>query len=178
MPKENKIDAKQEMIAAIKECAAKLGRPPKFSEFTSAFPAIKMGAIRKYAGTYTLALQESGLDCLGAGFEVPMDELFRDWALIVRKMEELPTMTEYEHQSKYSVRPLMGRFKRWAQMPRGMHEYARQQKLDVEYADVMNIIREHYRGEPESAWMLERPVDLKVHAARMSCPTVRCWGRR
>ena len=65
-----------------------------------------MGAIRKYLGTYTLALQESGLDCLGAGFEVAMDELFRDWALIVRKMKKLPTMTEYEHQSKYSVRPL------------------------------------------------------------------------
>jgi hypothetical protein len=50
-------------------------------------------------------------------------------------------------------------------MPRGMHEYARQQKLDVEYADVMNMIREHYRGEPESAWMLERPVDLKATGA-------------
>jgi hypothetical protein len=61
-----------------------------------------------------------------------MAELFRDWAVIVRKMKKLPTMTEYEHQSKYSVRPLTGRFKKWAQMPRGMHEYARQQKLDVE----------------------------------------------
>ena len=48
-------------------------------------------------------------------------------------------------------------------MPRGMHEYARQQKLDVEYADVMNIIREHYKGEPESAWMLERPGGFKGH---------------
>jgi len=94
-----------------------------------------------------------------------MDGLFRDWALIVRKMKKLPTMTEYEHQSKYSVRPLMGRFKRWTQMPRGMHEYARQQKLDVEYADVMNMIREHYKGEPESAWMLERAVDLKAFGA-------------
>ena len=157
--------SKEEIIAAIKESAVKMGRPPKFSEFASAFPAIKMGTIRKYAGTYTLALREAGLDCLGSGFEVAMDELLRDWAVIVRKLKKLPTMTEYEHQSKYSVRPLSGRFKRWAQMPRGMHEYARQQKLDVEYGDVMNIIREHYRGEPESAWMLERPVDLKATGA-------------
>ena len=157
--------SKEEIITAIKECAQNLGRAPKYAELLNHFPPAKMGAIRKYLGTYTLALQESGLDCLGAGFEVPMDELFRDWALIVRKMKKLPTMTEYEHQSKYSVRPLMGRFKRWTQMPRGMHEYARQQKLDVEYADVMNIIREHYRGEPESAWMLERAVDLKACGA-------------
>ena len=128
MPNENKTIAKEEVIAAIRECAGKMGRPPKFSEFTSAFPAIKMGTIRKYAGTYTLALREAGLDCLGSGFEVAMDDLFRDWAVIVRKMKKLPTMTEYEHQSKYSVRPLTGRFKRWAQMPRGMHEYARLKK--------------------------------------------------
>jgi len=67
MPNENKTIAKEEIIAAIKEAAEKLGRPPKFSEFTNAFPAIKMGTIRKYAGTYTLALREAGLDCLGAG---------------------------------------------------------------------------------------------------------------
>jgi hypothetical protein len=157
--------SKEDIIAAIKECAGKMGRAPKYAELLNHFPPAKMGAIRKYLGTYTLALHESGLDCLGAGFEVAMDELFRDWALIVRKMKKLPTMTEYEHQSRYSVRPLVGRFKRWAQMPRGMHEYARQQKLDVEYADVMNIIREHYRGEPESAWMLERAVDLKACGA-------------
>jgi hypothetical protein len=58
-------------------------------------------------------------------------------------------------------------------MPRGMHEYARQQKLDVEYADVMNIIREHSKGEPESAWMLERPVDLKA-TGRMSSLIIVC----
>jgi len=157
--------SKEEIIAAIKDCAQKLGRAPKFQEFENAYPAIKMGAIRKYVGTYTLALREAGLECLGAGFEVAMDELFRDWAQIARKMKKLPNMTEYEHQSKYSVRPLVGRFKRWAQMPRGMHEYARQQKLDVEYADVMNLIREHYQGEPESGWLLERPVDLKATGA-------------
>jgi len=85
--------SKEEIIAAIKESAVKMGRPPRFSEFASAFPAIKMGAIRKYAGTYTLALREAGLDCLGSGFEVAMDELFRDWAVIVRKLKKLPTST-------------------------------------------------------------------------------------
>ena len=52
-----------------------------------------------------------------------MDDLFRDWAQIVRKTGKVPNMTEYEHESKYSVRPLVGRFKRWKQMPRGMYEY-------------------------------------------------------
>src|SRR5262249_36777754 len=99
------------------------------------------------------------------GFEITMNDLFRDWALIVRKMGKIPNMTEYDRHSKYSVRPLMGRFKRWTQMPRGMHEYARLKKMDVEYADVRNVIEENYKDEPESAWMLEKKVDLKVCGA-------------
>ena len=157
--------SKEEIIAAIKDCAQKLGRAPRFSELLSAYPAAKMGAIRKYLGTYTLALRESGVECAGPGFEVAMDDLFRDWALIVRKMGKIPNMTEYDRHSKYSVRPLMGRFKRWTQMPRGMHEYARLKKMDVEYADVLNVIHEYYKDEPESAWMLEKKVDLKVCGA-------------
>ena len=148
--------SKEEIIAAIQECARKLGRAPKFQEFENAYPAIKMGVIRKYVGTYTLALREAGLECLGAGFEVAMDELYRDWAMIVRKMKKLPTMTEYEHESKYSVRPLMGRFKRWTQMPRGMHEYARQKSMEAEYADVMEKASSIFSRSP-MAWGLHRP---------------------
>src|SRR5260221_10498138 len=29
----------------------------------------------------------------------------------------------------------------------------------------MKLIRDHYKGEPESAWMLERAVDLKMCSA-------------
>jgi hypothetical protein len=157
--------SKEEIIAAIKKCADELGRAPKFTELIQFYPAAKMGAIRKYIGTYTLALRESGMDCLGPGFEVAMDDLFRDWVQIVRRMRKVPNMTEYERESKYSVRPLVGRFKRWKQMPRGMYEYARQRKLDIEFADVMNIIRDYYKDEPESEWMFEKKSDIRVCGA-------------
>jgi len=132
--------SKEELIAAIQQCAKELGRTPKCSELISRFPATKMAAIRKHLGTYTRALEESGLARTGCGFEATMDDLFRDWAEIVRKMGRIPTMTEYEHQSKFSVRPLTGRFRRWRQVPRGMHKYAEQTKLNVEYGDVTNGI--------------------------------------
>ena len=148
--------SKEEIIAAIQECARKLGRAPKYEELIQHCSAAKMGAIRKYIGTYTLALRESGIECIGQGFEIAMDDLFRDWTRVVRKLRKVPNMTEYDHESKYSVRPLMGRFKRWTQMPRGMHEYARQKSMEAEYADVMEMIREYYKDEPESAWMLEK----------------------
>src|SRR5260221_13773160 len=101
--------SKEDIIAAIKECAGKMGRAPKYAELLNHFPPAKMGAIRKYLGTYTLALRESGMDCLGAGFEVATDVLFRDGGLIGRKMKKLPTMTEYAHESRHAGRPLVGR---------------------------------------------------------------------
>ena len=157
--------SKEEIIAAIRDCARKLGRAPKFAELLQHCPAAKMGAIRKHIGTYTLALRESGIECAGAGFEVAMDDLFRDWTRVVRKLRKVPNMTEYERESKYSVRPLVGRFKRWTQMPRGMYEYARQKSMEAEYADVMEIIREYYKEEPESAWMFEKKVDVRACGA-------------
>ena len=66
--------SKEEIITAIQECAGKLGRAPKFAELLQHCPTAKMGAIRKYIGTYTLALRESGIECAGAGFEVAMDD--------------------------------------------------------------------------------------------------------
>jgi hypothetical protein len=45
---------KEDIIAAIQECAQNLGRAPKYAELLNHFPQAKMGAIRKYLGTYTL----------------------------------------------------------------------------------------------------------------------------
>lgn len=152
--------SKEEIIAAIKESAEKLGRAPSQPELTTSYPAIKMGTIRKFFGTYTKALEESGFAGAGCGYEVTMENLFMDWAGIVRRTGKIPTMTEYERESRHSVRPLVGRFRRWSQIGRGMHEYAQQTKLDVEYADVLDIIGKHYKGEPEAAWICERTTAL------------------
>ena len=79
-------------------------------------------------------------------------------------------MTEYDRESRYSVRPLSGRFPKMdAEYREGMHEYAQQKKLDVEYADVLNVIRQHYKEEPESAWIFEqRTGPVTSHAFPMA----------
>jgi Homing endonuclease associated repeat len=154
--------SKEEIVAAIKECAEKLGRAPSQPELRGLCPSINMGMIRKFLGSYTQALEESGFAGEGCGYEATMDDLFRDWAQIVRKMGKVPTMTEYDRESRYSVRPLMGRLRSWKQVPRGLHKYAEQSKLDVEFADVLDIITRHYEGNPEAAWILERTTENKA----------------
>jgi hypothetical protein len=170
--------SKEEIIAAIQECARKLGRAPRFAELEQHCPAAKMGAIRKYIGTYTLALRESGVECVGAGFEIAMDDLFRDWTRVARKLRKVPNMTEYEHESKYSVRPLMGRFKRWTQMPRGMHEYARQRSMEAEYADVLEIDPRVLQGRTGVSMDVRKEGRRKGVRGVWSGRTVRCMGRR
>ncbi len=147
---------KEDIIAAIKEYAGKLGgRAPSFPELRRAYPAMNMGVIRKYCGVYAKALREAGFEAAGCGYTVEMDDLFRDWARIVRKLGKIPSLTEYDLHSKYSVRPLVGRFRSWGQAPRGLHKYAEQQGLDIEYGDVLNVIRAHYKGSPEATWISE-----------------------
>jgi len=80
------------------------GRAPKYAELLNHFPQPRWGRFENIWGhTRWRCGERPGLP--GGGLEVAMDELFRDWALIVRKMKKLPTMTEYETRaSTASVR--------------------------------------------------------------------------
>jgi len=127
--------------------AERLGRFPSMPELTQAHPGIKMGTVRKYFAGYGEALREAGFEGGGCGYTVTMDALFRDWARLARKFNRCPTMSEYERDSKYSVRPLVGRFRVWSQVPRGLYGYAEKAELDVEFGDVMEKIRGHYGEE-------------------------------
>ena len=61
---------------------------------------------------------------------VEMKELFIDWAGIVRREKKVPTITDYELHSRYSVRPLARRFGLWVNVPAGMLEYAKKEGLE------------------------------------------------
>jgi len=145
----------QEILAAIREMAERMGRYPSMPELTQAHPEIKIGTVRKYFAGYGEALREAGFEGGGCGYTVTMDALFRDWARLARKFGRCPTMSEYERDSKYSVRPLVGRFRVWSQVPRGLYGYAEREELDIEFGDVMEMIQLHY-GEKLSPQRAQR----------------------
>lgn len=80
---------KEEIIAAVKECAAKLGHVPSLAEFRK-MSEISKGRIRKSFGTFTQLLTASGLEVQGPGHMVEMKDLFTDWAGIVRREKKVP----------------------------------------------------------------------------------------
>ncbi len=130
---------KEEVIAAIQESAARLGHVPTFNEVRRATQMSKH-EIRKHFLTYAKALGECGLQRTGPGYEADATELFKDWAGLVRKLGKLPTMAEYEMHGSYSVRPLIRRYGGWVHVPAGLQDFAREERLEGEWGDVLDVI--------------------------------------
>jgi hypothetical protein len=152
---------KQQITAGIQECAAKLGRVPTHNELAK-LAGISRRVVRGQFGTYTRALRECNLERKGGGRKVEMEDLFRDWAGVVRKLNKLPTLFEYEELSRYSQAPLMSRFGTWSRVPRGLKQHAEEKGWAGDWKDVLAMIEARGRSE-EPVW-LERAAWLQTAA--------------
>jgi hypothetical protein len=130
---------REELIAAIRGCAEVMGRVPTLAEVRRATKLSKH-AIQKHFVTYARALGECGLQPKGPGYEADARALFADWAGLVRRLGKVPTMAEYELEGSYSVRPLTRRYNGWTHVPAGMLEFARKEKLEGEWSDVLDVV--------------------------------------
>src|SRR5512146_2371784 len=135
--------AKEEIIATLRKYAEKLGRAPSLTKLKRE-SAINMYRLRMAFGTYTQALREAGLEGKGAGYPVPMETLFREWAEIARKLGRVPTITDYQMYSRYSSRPLTDRFggKTWRNVATGLAGWAENNGLEGEWKDVLEMVAE------------------------------------
>jgi len=131
--------SKEEIIAAIRKCSHELGRTPTLNELIER-ANIATRTIRKAFGNYGMALQACGMEP-PPGVPTPLEDLFKDWAEVVRKLEKVPTMYEYQRESAYSSKPLVSRFKGWRQVPQGMLAYAERNNLQDEWADVLELAK-------------------------------------
>jgi len=148
---------REEIIAAMNKCASELGHAPNMAEFRR-LTKISLNRIRKNFGNYRRLLSASGVERHGAGYTVSLKSLFLDWARVVRKTGKVPTIAEYELEGKFSIRPLVRRFRTWRQVPAGLQEYARQEGLEGEWKDVLKIIADHLEGGAGQARTFENPL--------------------
>jgi hypothetical protein len=151
---------KQQITAAIQECAAKLGRVPTHSELAK-LAGVSRRVVRGLFGTYTRALRECNLERKGGGRKVEMEDLFRDWAGVVRKLNKLPTLFEYEELSRYSQGPLMTRFGTWSRVPSCLKQYAEEKGWSEDWKDVLAMIDAREQGHGERAVWQERAIALE-----------------
>jgi hypothetical protein len=146
---------KQEMMEAITGCAQKLGRTPSILE------VMKMGQVsrrqmRAEFGSFTQALRECNLEReISSGQKVPLEQLFVDWAGVVRKAGKAPSMSEYEAMSKFSVKPLVRCFGSWRQVAYGLTQFAEGSGLAEQWKAELELARMS-GGDQDAQWMLRR----------------------
>jgi Homing endonuclease associated repeat len=155
-----KSSSKEEIIAAIQACAAKLGHVPSQAELKEQI-GVGPKFFQRQFGNYTKALEASGLEGRGSGFMLSLSELFHEWARIVRLMGEIPSLTEYMVQSKHSATPLRKRFRTWWNVPAGMVQYAETHGLEEQWKDVLEIAKRERRRGATGGWRSKpEPVGL------------------
>ena len=139
---------KEELMTTIRECAEKIGHAPSLAELQQQAGKISLRKLRRHFGSYSGALEACGLIRRGPGYELSEKALFLEWARVVRKLEKIPTGTEWDMHAECSLTPLRRRYGTQNHVPQGMMEYARREGLESEWKDVMEITMAHLRGLP------------------------------
>jgi hypothetical protein len=150
------MTTKEEIMKAIKECAAELGHAPKIVELIKMRP-INRGCIYRRFGNYRDALAACGMEGSGPGYQTELQCLFLDWAGVVRKLGRLPTMSEFDVHGKYSAQPLLKRYRKWSEVAAGLQDYARETGLETEWSDVMDAILRRQSSVRKPVWRPATP---------------------
>ncbi len=141
---------RQEVITAIKRCAEKLGCVPTIFDLVK-HEGLARPEIRKHFGSYKAALEECQLEVPRWGQQVGIEQVFRDWMEVVRTLKRRPTLYEYERAGKYRRRQVRRFFGEYNRVPEKMRLYAEECGLEIEWEDVMEILRQPSRGQAGSA---------------------------
>jgi hypothetical protein len=142
----SKSMSKEEIMAAMVECSAKLGHVPSYVEMIRT-GEVSGRQIMKHFGSYTRALRACNLERSSGGQRVPLEKLFHDWTRVVREIKKIPSKSEYENLGKHSITPLKSRFGSWGQVPRYLRRHIEEQGRTEEWKDVLELIREYEQGQ-------------------------------
>jgi Homing endonuclease associated repeat len=133
---------KEEVIAALKECAARLGHVPSQAELKKTAGVMPWN-IRKTFGTYGRTLAASGLKRTGSGYALDHKTMFGAWAIAARRLGKIPTAYEYEEHSRLHATTLVRWSGGWKNVPSCLLEYMRKEHLEGEWKDVQEVILKH-----------------------------------
>lgn len=120
---------------------------PRRSELRES-KGITQKMIERNFGSFREAFEAAGLETRGAGYTLTKDQIFDDWARVVRKIGRIPTVVEFQmHNLKTGIRAYRMWFGNWLKVPKGLLKYAEERGLEGEWSDVLEITREHCRKE-------------------------------
>lgn len=175
---------KEEILSALHDCVRKLGRNPSLRELRR-MCGVTEDAVYKKCGGLAKALRAAKLEPMGSGFEVRTSTLLLDWAALARKLGRLPTAQSYMKSGRYSTTPFVKRCGRWQYVPQEFLRFVREQGIESEWADVIQMTGRKQEGEsrakartkaaPRRHW--DQPVllrDRPVYGGPLPMPGLAC----
>ena len=129
---------REEIIAAIKKCAERLGRAPSQAEFRRA-SKISWYQVYKHFRGMRQAVRAAGLVPGPRGGALDVNALTLDWAGVVRKLGRLPSRAEYCEHGIHHAGTLHARIV-WSQMAHKFVLLVKEFHLEREWADVVKIV--------------------------------------
>jgi Homing endonuclease associated repeat len=131
---------RQQIIAALKSAARKLGHAPTSNEFTR-LSGITINQVRERFSGYRLAVRAAGLTPRQWGLRVDTAALLEDWGKAVRQVGGVPSRREYDRVGSYWYDCLANRFQTWSQVPAAFSRFAASGGLAGDWTDVLEKIR-------------------------------------
>ena len=131
-----------QLLAAIKEYAEKVGYAPTLEELVEK-SEIRRCDVRRHFPTYREALEACGLKRSGSGYDLRLEEIFRNWAGVVRQLGKVPSVAEYQRYGSQCAVPAMRHFGVWAHVPAGMLKFGRDSGMEQEWNDVLELTAAH-----------------------------------
>ncbi|HEY2913731.1 MAG TPA: hypothetical protein VGK21_10260 [Candidatus Angelobacter sp.] len=168
-----KPHTREQIIAALKSAARKLGHAPTSNEFTR-LSGITINQVRERFSGYRLAVRAAGHTPRQWGLRVETAALLQDWGKAVRQVGGVPSRREYERIGSYWYDCLANRFQAWSQVPAAFSRFAASGGLAGDWTDVLEKIHSGpipTRGGcpdlPKKRLAAQRPVN-KTETARLA----------
>jgi hypothetical protein len=130
---------KSEILKDISRFAKTHGRNPSIRDVIHK-TKITRHFIYDLFGSWRKALAEAGLEARGPGIGQQDSTLLRDWAAITRKLGKIPSVSEYERAGRFSGAPFQTRYRRWKDVPEAFARFARKERVEREWPDVLAMI--------------------------------------
>ena len=124
------------IVDAIRAVAAHLGRAPSRNEFRAHAQVTDAQVLRHFAG-WNEAVRAAGLEPDESNRPLTPDELWRDWAALVRRHRRIPTRLQYKHEGRYSPGVYEKRIGAWSTLPEHFRAWAGDA---TEWADVVTLL--------------------------------------
>ncbi len=159
---------KEQIIAALKSAARKLGHAPTCYELKR-LAGISRSQVTYRFHSYRAAVRAAGLEPENNGVRIETADLLHDWGNVLRKVNAVPSGRVYELTGRYSRFAFYERFKGWTAIPAAFCKYAAAGALTGDWADVLEIIRRTpipsanaYNGIAEMRETMKRARELRL----------------